>query len=72
MFYGGKSYEALIQGRWKLMQNNPFSPLELYDLKDDPQETTDLSQTRKDIVRTLSESLRRQIQAGGRVPWQEP
>ena len=72
VFYGGKSYEALIQGRWKLMQNNPFSPLELYDLKDDPQETTDLSQTRKDIVRQLSEKLRQQIQAGGRVPWQGP
>ena len=70
VFYGGKSYEALIQGRWKLMQNNPFAPLELYDLKDDPQETTDLSQTRKDIVRQLSEKLRQQIQAGGRVPWQ--
>ena len=70
VFYGGKSYEALIQGRWKLMQNNPFSPLELYDLEADPQETTDLSQTRKDIVRQLSEKLRHQIQAGGRVPWQ--
>ena len=70
MFYGGKSYEALILGRWKLMQNNPFSPLELYDLEADPQETTDLSQTRKDIVRQLSEKLRHQIQAGGRVPWQ--
>ena len=70
VFYGGKSYEALILGRWKLMQNNPFSPLELYDLEADPQETTDLSQTRKDIVRQLSEKLRHQIQAGGRVPWQ--
>ena len=70
VFYGGKSYEALIQGRWKLMQNNPFSPLELYDLEADQQETTDLSQTRKDIVRQLSEKLRHEIQAGGRVPWQ--
>lgn len=72
VFYGGKSYEALIQGRWKLMQNNPFAPLELYDLDADPSEQTDLAGTRKDIVRTLSESLRHQIQAGGRVPWQAP
>jgi arylsulfatase A-like enzyme len=36
--YGGKSYEALIRGDWKLMQNDPYSPLELYNLKNDPQE----------------------------------
>lgn len=27
--YGGKNYEALIRGDWKLMQNDPYSPLEL-------------------------------------------
>jgi arylsulfatase A-like enzyme len=70
--YGGKSYEALIRGRWKLMQNDPFSPLELYDLADDPYEQADLSQSRKDIVRELSDELRKHVQAGGQVPWQGP
>ena len=27
--YGGKSYEAIIRDGWKLMQNDPYSPLEL-------------------------------------------
>ena len=59
-----------LWGGWKLMQNDPFSPLELYDLESDPLEQTDLSGSRRDIVRDLSEALRRQLQAGGRVPWQ--
>jgi arylsulfatase A-like enzyme len=68
--YGGKSYEALIRGRWKLMQNAPFSPLELYDLGADPQEQNDLAAERKDVLRELSTALRRHIQRGGRTPWQ--
>jgi len=70
--YGGKSYEAVIAGGWKLMQNDPFSPLELYDLTNDPLEQHNLADTRKDVVRDLSAALRRQIQAGGQVPWQRP
>ena len=35
--YGGKSYEAIIRGDWKLLQNDPWSPLELHNLKTDPQ-----------------------------------
>src|SRR5690606_37434788 len=38
--YGGNSYAALIRGDWKLLRNDPYSPLELYNLKDDPGETT--------------------------------
>jgi len=68
--YGGKSYEALIRGDWKLMRNNPFSPLELYNLKDDPQERTDLASSQKKIVNELSAALRRHIQRGGATPWQ--
>jgi arylsulfatase A-like enzyme len=34
--YGGRSCEAIIRGDWKLMQNDPFSPMELYNLKADP------------------------------------
>ena len=41
--YQGKAYHAVIKGDWKLLQNNPFSPLELYNIAEDPQETTDLA-----------------------------
>jgi arylsulfatase A-like enzyme len=70
--YGGKSYEAIIRGDWKLMQNDPFRPLELYHLKDDPQEKNNLAATRKKELNELAAALRQHIQRGGSVPWQKP
>jgi arylsulfatase A-like enzyme len=70
--YGGKSYEALIRGDWKLMQNDPFSPLELYHLKTDPHEKNNLAATNKKMVNELGAALRQHIQRGGATPWQAP
>jgi arylsulfatase A-like enzyme len=70
--YGGKSYEAIIRGDWKLMQNNPYSPLELYNLKDDPGEQHNLVQKESKIARELELALRAHIQQGGATPWQKP
>jgi len=70
--YGGKSYEAIIRGDWKLLQNDPFSPRELYNLKLDPQEQTDVAKVNRKVVNELSDALRRQIQRGGSTPWQKP
>ena len=70
--YAGKSYEAIIRGDWKLMQNTPFSPLELYNLKDDPQEKINLISRQPAIARELLGALRLHVQRGGAVPWQPP
>lgn len=70
--YGGKSYEAIIRGDWKLMQNDPYSPLELYNLKDDPEEKNNLIKKEPKIVRELETALRAHIQRGGETPWQKP
>ncbi|MBI1346629.1 sulfatase-like hydrolase/transferase [bacterium] len=70
--YGGKSYEAVIRGPWKLMQNDPYSPLELYHLKDDPQEQHNLASQNRKMVNELNTVLRRHIQRGGETPWQSP
>jgi arylsulfatase A-like enzyme len=70
--YGGKSYEAIIVGKWKLLQNDPYSPLELYNLEQDPYETTDQSANNPQTVQRLSKMLRHHIQRGGKVPWQGP
>ena len=67
--YGGKSYEALIRGDWKVLQNDPYHPLELYNLKDDPQEKTDLAATNGDTLAELADALRAHIQRGGTTPW---
>jgi arylsulfatase A-like enzyme len=70
--YGGKTIEALQRGDWKLLQDSPFAPLELYNLRDDPKETTNLADKRKDIVRNLDAAMRVQVQRAGAVPWQSP
>jgi arylsulfatase A-like enzyme len=69
--YGGKSYEALIRGDWKLLQNDPYHPLELYHLKDDPFETTNLAASHPQVFNELAHALRRHIQRGGATPWQQ-
>ncbi|MHB1307854.1 MAG: sulfatase family protein [Limisphaerales bacterium] len=68
--YGGKSYEALIRGDWKILQNDPYRPLELYHLKDDPRETTNLADSQRQVFDELAHALRSQIQRGGAIPWQ--
>jgi len=68
--YGGKSYEALIRGDWKLLQNDPYSPLELYNLKDDPQERKNVIKENVRIARELQLALRLHVQHGGATPWQ--
>jgi len=70
--YGGKTIEAVISGDWKLLQNSPFAPLELFNLKNDPSESTDLAQKLPKRVNTLNALLRKQIQKQGQVPWQKP
>ena len=70
--YGGKNYEALIRGDWKLMQNDPYSQLELYNLKNDPQEKTNLAIKAPKVFNEMAERLQEQIQRGGSTPWQKP
>lgn len=70
--YGGKSYEALIRGDWKLLRNDPYSPLELYNIKEDPQETNNLAESHHGKFRELATALRQHIQRGGSTSWQAP
>jgi len=70
--FGGKTIDAVIRGDWKLLQNTPFTPLELYNLRADPQEKENQVAREKKIVQQMSAALREQIQRGGAVPWQPP
>jgi arylsulfatase A-like enzyme len=70
--YAGKSYEAIIRGDWKLMQNDPFRPLELYNLREDPQEQNNLAASNRQVLNDLAAVLRTHIQRGGAVAWQKP
>lgn len=70
--YSGKTIDSVIHGDWKLLQDSPFAPQELYNLKDDPYETTDLATKNKKIFLELNAILRKQGQRGGAVGWQKP
>jgi arylsulfatase A-like enzyme len=69
--YCGKSYEAIVCEGWKLMQNDPFSPLELYNLKEDPGETTNCLASEKVRANAMAKRLQWHIQRGGATPWQK-
>lgn len=68
--YMGLAYHALIRGKWKLMRNSPFAPLELFDLQSDPEETTDVIGTHPKVANEMKRLMREYVQRGGRVRWQ--
>lgn len=70
--YAGLTINAIRRGDWKLLQNSPFAPLELYNLVNDPLEENDMSTKNRKVFRELSAALRVQVQRGGAVPWQKP
>lgn len=70
--YGGKAYHALRKGDWKLLQNSPYQPMELYNLKTDPKEENDLIKSELEIYKEMNSILMQHIQEGGNTPWQKP
>jgi arylsulfatase A-like enzyme len=68
--YGGKTIEAIHEADWKLLQNSPFEPLELYNLAIDPYEKNNVAAKNPAIVNRLDSALRSHLQRGGSVPWQ--
>lgn len=70
--YGGQAYYAMRLGDWKLLQNSPYEPMELYNLKKDPLEKNDVIAKEPDKYEALNKLLMLHIQKGGKVPWQKP
>ena len=68
--YGGRAYYAARYGDYKLVQNNPFEPMELYNLKDDPKEQKPLGKKNK-MYQNLFTALRNHIIEAGAVPWEK-
>lgn len=66
----GQDYYAVRQGHWKLLQNSPFEPFKLFNLREDPREEHDLAEQDPGTVSRLSRALRLRIQKAGAVPWQ--
>jgi arylsulfatase A-like enzyme len=68
-FWGGEN-EAVIDGDWKLVHNNPFRPLELFNLAADPSESHDVASREPKIRDRLARELQLHLQEAGMVPWQ--
>ena len=67
--YGGRAWYAARQGDFKLLQNSPFEPMELYNLKDDPKEEKPLGR-KHPMYNRLFTALQSHITQAGAVPWQ--
>lgn len=67
--YGGRAYYAARMGDYKLVQNSPFEPLVLYNLKDDPQEERPLDR-KHPMYNKLFAALQRHVNQAGGIPWQ--
>lgn len=70
--YLGQDYYAIRQGPWKLVQNHPFEPFQLYHLGKDPREQRDLIAQEQEVATSLAQTLMQRIQQAGQVPWQRP
>ena len=70
--YRGQDYHAVQRDSWKLVQNHPFEPYQLYHLATDPKETTDLAGKEPQRYEAMSSALMLHLQRGGAVPWQRP
>ncbi|MFP4501690.1 MAG: sulfatase-like hydrolase/transferase [Candidatus Hydrogenedentota bacterium] len=67
--HGGRAYYAARRGDFKLVQNSPFEPYELYNLAADPQERKPLARNHG-MYKELFQTLRQHINEAGKVPWQ--
>jgi arylsulfatase A len=54
---GGGSIQAVRFGDWKAVKNGPSAEIELYDLKADPGERTDLAAEKPDLVKKAAALL---------------
>jgi arylsulfatase A-like enzyme len=66
--FGGRIYYAISDGAYKLVQKNPFSEYQLFNLLSDPKETSPLLFPEKE--KELQSKLSEHIQKSGKIPWQ--
>lgn len=68
--YGGRAYYAARYGDFKLVQNTPFEPYQLFNLADDPKEEKPLDR-KHPMYNRLFTALRNHIIEAGAVPWEK-
>jgi len=69
-FYGGLCYYAARQSNYKLVQNTPFEPMQLFNLETDPGEQIPLKEI-SEKFQNLKYRLSQHIRRAGKIPWQK-
>jgi arylsulfatase A-like enzyme len=72
MRFLGLCQHAVRRGNLKLLHNDPFSALELYDLGEDPLEAGDRATADGDRFQEMARLLQREMHGAGGVLWQRP
>ncbi|MFT6807810.1 MAG: arylsulfatase A-like enzyme [Saprospiraceae bacterium] len=70
--YGGLTIQAVERNGWKLLQNSPFAPQELYYLPNDQMESNNLITIEVDKYKEMNKIMMKHLQEAGQVPWQAP
>lgn len=70
--YEGQDYYAMLLNDWKLLQNTPFEPFQLYNIVQDPAELKDVRNENMEIYNRSTGMLREHVLKAGSVPWQAP
>jgi len=70
MWFQRTNKEAMRQGDWKLVRDEAGSPFELYNLKNDPLETTDLANAEPQRLEEMTKALEAHLAAAKEIPWQ--
>ncbi len=70
--FRGGTIEAVRRGDWKLLRPMPGKPLELYNLKDDPQEQKNRAKSEPATFKELKAALDAQLARYAKVPWLPP
>ncbi len=70
--FNGERIDAIRRGEWKLLRPMPDEALELYNLKSDPYETTNLAKSHPQKFQELKSALDAQLERYKKVPWQPP
>lgn len=68
--YNGLCYYAVRNDQFKLIQNTPFEPLQLFDMIEDPLETNPLPDDHP-AFNQLRNALTQHIRRSGAIPWQK-
>ena len=64
--------EAMRHGDWKVLRDRPGTPFELYNIKKDPYEKTNLAKQEPKRFKEMVAALESHMKAAKRVPWQRP